>query len=260
MMERIHLIGPSDLERLSVSHIHMALPEFMGGRDYRSFFLEVGEREIVMVLLPYTKKAEAIECVAHGIGATQIWLGYGNPFSGRPATHLLERLSQGFGVTVILDKRPKWMLEQYQFLLEISEINIAIPCIPSDEGHGWGRFQFIFDAVRKKIWNPRRRHYLFELENPAELAAYSNVFTSAIASSIVGFVSRRCYIDSRYGIPYSGSWGLLCKPVPDCDLIEGYTNSQQVSIFMANDEMIQSYGHGVLGNEFSEEFERRTEV
>jgi len=238
----------------------MALPEFMGGRDYKSFFLEAGEREIVMVLLPYTKKAENIKYIAQRIRATQIWLGYGKPLSGTHTTQLLERLSQNFGVTVILDKRPKWMLEQYQFLLEIPKISIAIPCIPSEEGHGWGRFQFIFDVVRKKIWNPRRQHYLFELENPAELAAYTNIFTSAIANSIVGFVSRRCYIDSRYGIPYSGGWGLLCKPVPDCDLTEGYTNSQQVSIFMANDEMIQSYGHGVLGNELSEEFERRVEV
>jgi hypothetical protein len=101
---------------------------------------------------------------------------------------------------------------------------------------------------------------MYEMENPAELSAYSKAFMLRIFSSFIGVISKRCYIDSMLGITYSPHVGLYCGAVNSLDFKDvKYNHTQQYSLFLLNDESIRDFIGGKLGIGLYSIFQKKLE-
>lgn len=259
-MQRVHLLSPSNKADLALSRSHGALQSYFHEPGYKEFFLEKHERDEVHVILhTYSEtKAGIGDIIEHGeaVGADYIWLLGAGGVSKRRADFLenLTRAAAAKIVVVMVPVAEKAMVDEYRFLIEKTAVLPGIPCIKSKFGNGFGRFKFIYDLVMENTWSLRREHFLWGLENPAELAIYPKTFTAAVRESISGFASDRCYVDSMYGIRYNGSRGLI-GPVLFTSALREYTNDYQHTLFSENDMTIRGFISGGLGDDLVSEME-----
>jgi hypothetical protein len=150
------------------------------------------------------------------------------------------------------------MEEEYEKLLDVGADGIGIPNMRTERGNGYGRAMFVRHLVLSKKWRIRAEHYLYELENPGELALYAGLYTDLIRTGLKGFVSERCYIDSRHGIVYTPGRGLLAEPIREFP--EPYKHYSQYVLFDLNDETIKCFTMGVLGDDILREFKEELHV
>lgn len=249
-MERVHIVSPIDVQDLDYSHVRVALHKYMESPRYREWFMMVkSPRDKHIMIDTEIDNVDMVYDDALTVSADVVMLTGQKSLSKKSAKDILD-LSGVVEVVVMLQpESEKKMRNQYRWILNETPAAIAIPSIESDEGHGMGRLRLINDMVQSKEWGLRRKHYLGGLEDPAELTIYSELFTSAINSTFHGFVSKRCFIDSRYGIVYDSNFGLITDPVPDDDVTAGYRHTMQYATFRQNDDLIKGFIDGSLGNE-----------
>ena len=256
-MERIHLLGPArqDLERLVTNGVYVARPEFFALDGYTQFFKEQVERKEHTVFLPvyYSYGVDKIEKLALEVRAAAVFL-IGHPVLISATERMINRLyKREINIIPVLNVSSENKMEdEYKKLLDMNVSGIGIPVIPSDKGNGDGRIRFIKKLVLSRKWRLRAHHYLYELENPGELAVYSLMFTSVIKSSLKGVISERCYIDSRHGISYSTGRGLLAKPIQEYP--EPYEYYQQYVQFDLNNEMMRGFIAGRIGRDIVSDY------
>ncbi len=155
----------------------------------------------------------------------------------------IEKIGREVAVCVVMDR--DWIGEQYILFGDLM-VEYGIP--PMDTGeNGMVRFRWIRDRVLDHSWYTRRKHWLWELTNPAEMVMYSETFTAAIMQTFAGVASFRCFIDSAHGINYSTGAGLLQPPilaVPD-----RYNWSVQDVVFQINRERMNEFAAGRGGGD-----------
>lgn len=260
-MQRVHLLSPNNKADLAISRSHAAIQFYFDEPGYKDFFLEKHDRdEVHAILSAYSQSKSSIGYIvdeAESVGADYIWLLGAGGVSKKRAD-FLENLTKAADteiVAVMLPANERTMVAEYRFLIENTSVSPGMPCISSEYGNGFGRFKFIYDLVMENTWSLRRQHFLWELENPAELAIYSKTFTSAVRQSIAGFASERCFIDSAHGIRYNGSRGLIGPTPKGVELAQGYTNDYQHTVFSENDMTIRGFISGSLGDDLVTEME-----
>jgi len=250
-MQRIHLLGSSEVDALAGSTVHAVLPAFALDPKYKSFFKLRSEKGEEVVYINGNSRISAAQLTKHfpELGARTIFIFMKKEADKAMAVDDSRKLKHA-GYKAVVVVRPEYIVDDYNFISSETDndVCIGIPCLPSEISNGFGRFNKIRELIFSHKWNLRRKHYLWELENPAELAAYAKAFIFRIQSTFAGFVSKRCYEDSLLGITYSPSKGLLYTGFLGNELLKHpYTCKQQYSLFMLNDETVKGFVTGKLG-------------
>ena len=142
----------------------------------------------------------------------------------------------------------------YNLIKDHNSFGYAFNIIKGDST-GIRRMKAIKNLMIKEEWNTSQKHFLFGLNNPAETILYKKGLHSLRArTSISGFVSDRCYIDSALGINYQ-FWRLdnsLFKSLNKDYLIIDYTSEIQYANFILNDITMKGFCDGTIGLHFWE--------
>ncbi len=259
-MLRIHQIPTVDLHRFPDLDSYAIAPTLMrthGDSAFKRFAVDVlARRDNVFLLVPPCYHPTVFELEY----CSSIWV-YGRPFQLRKQEPIKNYEYGGPLIANVLVGSYEEVIADYEWLCSDPTIAIGFPRQKMDAWgnvsrttDGFNRFSYIYRMVQEKKLKHKRQHYLFSLDNPAELVAYGNVFTSSVQYSIKGVTSIRCYVDSKYGIEYSPKYGLLTSPILDDNLDEGMHTSLQTSLFRLNDGQIKSFIDGRDGEDTLESF------
>lgn len=248
-MQRLHLINANDVSKLSIGNSHVLLPSQMNDFDCRRFYRGRTERGDSLYFYNnknYKAKSLLKDLKLLGVKCVIV---FPEKFRKDSITKINQFRDAGFKTVQIFDREYSFYDEyQYYSALFDNSVSFAIPNINSREGNGFGRFKFIHNLVAEKKFNFDRKHYFFELENPAELTAYAKAFIPKVRYALGGFISSRCYVDSLYGIPYSAGFGLLHTPIDNINIEKTrYSFDQQYSQFTVNDDTIRAFISGRMG-------------
>jgi hypothetical protein len=257
-MQRIHLLGNSDVDALSGdTAAHAVLPDFVSDRKNSVLLSKWNSRGEDVIYIKRSKLSLDHLKIFRTMGINTIVL-----FTGTERAATLREIKRvrdtGYNVIVVL--REDSFMADYVFFTSNTEqeVRIGLPCVSSERRDGIGRFSRVLNLVRGKEWCFGRKHYFYELENPAELTAYSRAFIFRVSQTFTGFISKRCYIDSLVGIQYSPQLGLLHTPMDGEDLLGvSYRHTQQYTVFAMNDSTMRGFAMGKLGSELWDYYKSR---
>lgn len=253
-MKRIHQIPTIDLHRFPDLESYAIAPTLMKTHGDSTFARFVEDTlqgcENVYLLVPPSYQPTELELEY----SSHIWV-YGRPipFDGTQWAHIhYEKYTQSIIANVMIGSYEE-VVKDYEWLCSVPGVAIGFPRQKTDAwgnissaSDGFNRFSYIYRMVKEKKLKHKVHHYLFGLDNPAELVAYSKAFTSSVRTSFFGVTSVRCYIDSKFGVEYQPRYGLLTNPIRDDNLDEGMRTSLQTSLFRLNDGWLKEFieGHG----------------
>ncbi len=263
-MRRIHQIPTVDLHRFPDLGSYAIVPTLMMTHGDVAFHRFAENVLIpcnnVFLVVPPSYRPTVFELEY----CTAIWI-YGRPFHLRMCDPRNYEYSGPLIANVVVGSYEE-VVEDYEWLCKDSTIAIGFPRQRTDAwgnvselADGFNRFSYIYRMVQEKKLKHKRDHYLFSLDNPAELVAYSNMFTSGVQNSFKGVTSVRCYVDSKHGIEYLPKYGLLTEPILDGNLEEGMHTTLQVSLFRLNDGWIKSFIEGRNGEDVLESYNFKIE-
>lgn len=121
------------------------------------------------------------------------------------------------------------------------------------------RFLFIRELVENNLLSDKV-HWLYGVDNPAELVLYPKVFGQYVLRRFELAVCSMCFVYSVFGVRLSPSFG-YGLPLPGVDVVDrddlgmskwsGYRmNWDQAHTFRTNMEVVRSFAEGNGGEEF----------
>jgi len=261
-MQRVHVVNNKDIKALTGLTAYAVIPELLSQLGYKLFFKSKSENGFKLYYFHSKKiitKMLLVDLQYIGVRTVVLPLDFQNEASTvRTISNIAWLENAGFEVIGVLSKNR--IIDDYvYFSAHVSNrVHLAFPCVDSEYGNGWGRFRDILTLINNKLWNLQRKYFLWDLENPAELSAYARHFSNRLSSTFTGFFSSRCYVDSLYGIIYSGSVGLFTPPLDKIDTTAvSYKHGQQFSAFRQNDELMRDFSSGNMGLDIWHEFTER---
>lgn len=119
----------------------------------------------------------------------------------------------------------------------------------------YSRISFFEDIIHSCIFSTKE-HWLYGLQNPAELVAYSRLFAVFNSRKITTVLCDSCIVYSIYGVKFSETVGVL-EPLPIGnmpvkDWYYYYCSAEQLRLFRKNQEIISKFTEGMGGEEFME--------
>ncbi len=258
-MEVLHRVALDDIERLppmrTYTLFHTDLPRF---EMFPELFTATAAGSRFILFMVHTDDVDAILSAAKTAHATTVWF-----YAGEYTVDTLIELSKSIDVVITLSGyyahivagEYGQIVQNYMQLLDLPlNIGFAIPSVSRDAwdkyntiGDGFSRFSLFYRLVQDHVLQLHRKHYLYELENPAELACYAEFFTSGVRNCLAGVFSRRCFSDSRYGVHYFLATGAL-EPVTPIRM-EPYQYKQQYTTFSHNAMMMRQFSQGYGGED-----------